>query len=77
MARRAAILGRLHSPIRGSPVRKILIGGLLYFIVGYSDMTIGDQQENIFPGAPRSEDGRFTNLAGDIGHGSATVRLPF
>ena len=30
-----------------------------------------------FEGAPRNEDGRFTNLAGELDHGSAAVRLPF
>ncbi len=28
-------------------------------------------------GAPRTEDGRFTNLKGEIGHGSLGVRAPF
>ena len=30
-----------------------------------------------FEGAPRNEDGRFTNLTGELDHGSAAVRLPF
>lgn len=28
-------------------------------------------------GAPRGDDGRFTNFAGEIGHGTLAVRLPF
>ena len=28
-------------------------------------------------GAPRGEDGRFTNAAGEIGHGTFAVRFPF
>ncbi|MEP6390768.1 MAG: MBL fold metallo-hydrolase [Halioglobus sp.] len=36
---------------------------------GESDMS--------FNGAPRGEDGRFTNLSGDLSHGSLGVRIPF
>jgi N-acyl-phosphatidylethanolamine-hydrolysing phospholipase D len=31
----------------------------------------------LFDSAPRDENGRFTNLAGDIGHGTFSVRFPF
>jgi N-acyl-phosphatidylethanolamine-hydrolysing phospholipase D len=34
-------------------------------------------EESFFSGAPRGDDGRYTNVAGDIGHGTASVRLPF
>ena len=30
-----------------------------------------------FAGAPLDADGRFTNLSGDLGHGTLAVRLPF
>ena len=33
--------------------------------------------EQVIHGAPRDDDGRFTNLVGEIGHGTAGVRLPF
>ena len=55
----------------------VFIISLLFLIAGHSDMTIGQPQDNISPAAPRTADGRFTNLAGDIGHGPLTVRLPF
>ncbi len=33
--------------------------------------------EDAFAAAPRDDDGRFTNLVGDIGHGTLGVRVPF
>lgn len=38
--------------------------------------TVADDDSG-FNGAPRDADGRFANLAGDIGHGSIGVRFPF
>jgi N-acyl-phosphatidylethanolamine-hydrolysing phospholipase D len=35
------------------------------------------EPEPLFSGAPLSEDGRFTNLAGNITHGTLSVRVPF
>ena len=35
------------------------------------------ESEALFSGAPRGEDGRFTNLAGELGHGTISVRFPF
>jgi N-acyl-phosphatidylethanolamine-hydrolysing phospholipase D len=35
------------------------------------------EPEPLFSGAPRSDDGRFTNLAGEIMHGTLSVRVPF
>ena len=39
--------------------------------------TLALAQDTGFGGAPRDPDGRFTNLAGELGHGSAAVRIPF
>ena len=33
--------------------------------------------DSTFDGAPRGEDGRFTNLNGELSHGSLGVRIPF
>jgi N-acyl-phosphatidylethanolamine-hydrolysing phospholipase D len=35
------------------------------------------ESEALFSGAPRSDDGRFTNPAGDLTHGTLSVRFPF
>lgn len=37
----------------------------------------GAAQEAYFDGAPRSEDGHFSNIGGEIGHGTFWVRFPF
>lgn len=52
-------------------------GRLLFALIAFSNMSVGEQEDDILSVAPRAADGRFTNLAGDIGHGSLTVRLPF
>lgn len=38
---------------------------------------VGAQDDTGFEGAPVDPDGRFTNLAGELGHGSAAVRFSF
>lgn len=40
-------------------------------------MRVGGAADEIFDGAPRGDDGRFTNTVGEIGHGSFAVRFPF
>jgi N-acyl-phosphatidylethanolamine-hydrolysing phospholipase D len=35
------------------------------------------ESEALFSGAPRGDDGRFTNPAGDLTHGTFSVRFPF
>jgi N-acyl-phosphatidylethanolamine-hydrolysing phospholipase D len=60
----------------GSSVRQ-RFGRLLFALIAFSNMSVGEQEDDILSVAPRAADGRFTNLAGDIGHGSLTVRLPF
>ena len=35
------------------------------------------ESEALFSGAPRGDDGRFTNPAGDLTHGTLSVRFPF
>ena len=52
-------------------------GGLLFLLIAYSHMSIGEPADGLFPSAPRTTDGRFTNLTGDLGHGSLAARLPF
>jgi N-acyl-phosphatidylethanolamine-hydrolysing phospholipase D len=59
--------------MRRSPLCVLLIIAAILLAVPEE----GAAQEHSFAGAPRSEDGRFTNLAGDIGHGDITVRFPF
>ena len=60
----------------GSSVRQCF-GRLLFVLIAFSNMSVGEQEDDILSDAPRAADGRFTNLAGDIGHGSLAVRLPF
>jgi len=46
-------------------------------IISLAAMRVGGETEDFFAGAPKGDDGRFTNLDGDIGHGSFSVRFPF
>jgi len=41
-----------------------------------ADQLLAEPDET-FLGAPRTQDGRFTNLDGDLSHGSLGVRVPF
>lgn len=38
---------------------------------------LGGAPGELFSGAPRDDDGRFTNLAGDLSHGTLSTRFPF
>jgi len=59
-------------------VRHCLLCGLLIIGTVLSGVCVGGAADELsFAGAPRSDDGRFINLAGDIGHGKFTVRFPF
>ena len=59
-------------------MRQCLLCGLLIFGTIFSGVCVGVAAEELFfAGAPRGDDGRFTNLAGDIGHGKLSVRFPF
>jgi N-acyl-phosphatidylethanolamine-hydrolysing phospholipase D len=58
-------------------VRRYFLSGLLLTIISLAAMRVGSETEDFFAGAPKGDDGRFTNLDGDIGHGSFSVRFPF
>lgn len=59
-------------------MRQGLLCGLLIIITVLCAVRVGGATDKLsFAGAPRSDDGRFTNLAGDIGHGNFAVRFPF
>jgi len=58
-------------------VRRYLLSGILLTIIALLAMRAGSATDDFFAGAPKGDDGRFTNLAGDIGHGSFSVRFPF
>jgi N-acyl-phosphatidylethanolamine-hydrolysing phospholipase D len=51
--------------------------GLLLVFIAFSIMSVAEPADSISSSAPTAADGRFTNSAGDIGHGSLAVRLPF
>ena len=50
---------------------------LLFIFILLSAANTAVAQDDGFSGAPLGADGRFTNLAGDIGHGTFAVRFPF
>ena len=56
---------------------RLYFGGLLFVLIAFSTMSVGEPADSISSGAPTAADGRFINSAGDIGHGSLAVRLPF
>ena len=58
-------------------MRQYFISGLLLPLIALTAIRAGGATDDFFAGAPRGDDGRFTNLAGDIGHGTFTVRAPF
>ncbi len=50
---------------------------MVFTIIALCSMPFTKAIGEVVAGAPRGEDGRFINLAGDIGHGTLAVRLPF
>ena len=58
-------------------MRRYFLSGLLLTLISLAAMRVGSETEDFFAGAPKGDDGRFTNLDGDIGHGSFSVRFPF
>ncbi|MEH6610188.1 MAG: MBL fold metallo-hydrolase [Halioglobus sp.] len=46
-------------------------------ILAVLTMQSGSAPDETVSGAPRGDDGRFTNIDGEIGHGTFAVRLPF
>ena len=51
----------------------VLFGAILVILA----MRAGSASDDYFSGAPRGDDGRFTNFVGEIGHGTFAVRFPF
>lgn len=51
-----------------------LLVGAIPVVIG---MRAGSASSEYFSAAPRDDDGRFTNVVGDIGHGTFSVRFPF
>jgi N-acyl-phosphatidylethanolamine-hydrolysing phospholipase D len=51
----------------------LLLGVILVILA----MRVGSTSSEYFSGAPRGDDGRFTNFVGEIGHGTFAVRFPF
>jgi N-acyl-phosphatidylethanolamine-hydrolysing phospholipase D len=58
-------------------MRQCFIGGLIFCIMAVSTLMMGAEDDTQFTRAPRDDEGRFTNIAGDVSHGSLGVRLPF
>lgn len=58
-------------------MRQFFLSGLLLTFIALTAAHAENTMDTFFDGAPQDEDGRFTNPAGDIGHGSFTVRFPF
>lgn len=64
-------------PMLGFTVRKGFTGRLFLALIALSALGAMSATDDFFAGAPLGDDGRFTNLVGDIGHGSIAVRFPF
>ena len=58
-------------------MRQCFLSGLLLTIIALGAMRAGSTPDDFFAGAPRGDNGRFTNIGGDIGHGTFRVRFPF
>jgi N-acyl-phosphatidylethanolamine-hydrolysing phospholipase D len=58
-------------------MRQLFQSAALFLVLAFPGLPFGFASEDFFAGAPRSEDGRFTNFAGDLGHGQFSDRFPF
>lgn len=58
-------------------VLRLFSSVLLCSILAIAVVRAGDESKDYFDGAPRADDGRFTNSIGEISHGTLGVRLPF
>ena len=58
-------------------MKKYFLGGVLVLTLTLPFLLVYAQANNFSEGAPRGEDGRFENFAGEIGHGTLSVRVPF
>jgi N-acyl-phosphatidylethanolamine-hydrolysing phospholipase D len=70
----------LYSPflsMRGCCVQQWFLVRLLLTIITLSALNVAGAQDDGFAGAPLGDDGRFTNLSGELGHGTFAVRFPF
>ena len=55
---------------------KYFLSGLLLAIIALPAMSAAGATDDFFAGAPRGDDGRFTNLGGEIGHGTFETDCP-
>ena len=58
-------------------MRQLFLTLVLLAIQATSTLQASNTEDRFFSGAPRNDDGRFTNIVGDIGHGTAGIRVPF
>jgi N-acyl-phosphatidylethanolamine-hydrolysing phospholipase D len=58
-------------------MRRHFLGLILLSLGAASAIHASGSADSFFSGAPRGDDGRFTNVGGDIGHGTVSVRVPF
>ena len=58
-------------------MRQLFLALVLLAIQAASTLQASNTEDRFFSGAPRNDDGRFTNIVGDIGHGTAGIRVPF
>jgi hypothetical protein len=57
-------------------VRRYFSSVLFCTIIAILAARAGGTSNEYFSGAPRGDDGRFTNFVGEIGHGTFAVRFP-
>ncbi|MFT4853758.1 MAG: N-acyl-phosphatidylethanolamine-hydrolyzing phospholipase D [Candidatus Azotimanducaceae bacterium] len=60
-----------------SDMRQYSLAGLFFCVVAISAVMASAEIDTYFASAPRDSEGRFTNIVGEIDHGSLAVRLPF
>lgn len=58
-------------------MRQLFLALVLLAIQAASTLQASNTEDRFFSGAPRNDNGRFTNIVGDIGHGTAGIRVPF
>ena len=56
---------------------RLIVCGLIFVVILACALPGAGETNPPISGAPVDEDGRFTNLAGDISHGTLSVRFPF
>jgi N-acyl-phosphatidylethanolamine-hydrolysing phospholipase D len=58
-------------------IRELLRRLIVVFLALAAAPQLLAEPEKLFTGAPRDKEGRFTNIDGEISHGSIAVRAPF